>query len=320
MTYFLFFLGFVILIYGADRLIEGAASLGSRMGMSQVVVGLTIVALGTSLPELFINIFASVKGSTDLAIGNILGSNIVNTYLIIGVAAMIYPISTSKRTADILIPGTIFATAILWVLANDSIFGRENQSIGRPDGIVLLIFFIAFLYFVIFKPDKKEVENVELKIKELTFSRSFIYILLGAAGLYFGGNWIVNGSQKISADLGIAQSFIGLTLVAFATSLPELITSILSARKKNSSLAIGNAVGSNIINIFFVLGVTSLIRPIPFKDSMNMEIWMVIIASSLLILFVKITGKQKNTITRWEGALLIAAYVAFIVYSAITNS
>ena len=320
MTYFLFALGFVILIYGADKLIEGAASIGSKLGLSQVVVGLTIVALGTSLPELFINIFASIEGSTGLAIGNVLGSNIVNTYLIIGVAALIYPITVSKRTSDILIPGTIFATLTLWALANDSFFGRKTQEIGITDGVLLLLFFAGFIYFIIFKPEKQKTSIPEIKIKELPLFRSITFIILGAAGLYFGGDWIVKGSQKISSDLGVSQSFIGLTLIALATSLPELVTSIISARKKNSEMAIGNAIGSNIINIFFVLGVSSLINPIPFQKTMNFEIWMVIAASLLLLFFVKYTGKKKNTITKWEGALLIAAYIVFLVYSALKQA
>ena len=319
MTYILFVLGFIILIYGANKLVEGAAAIGSSFGMSQVVVGLTIVALGTSLPELFINIIAAVKGSTDLAIGNVLGSNVVNTYLIIGVAALIYPISVSGRTANILIPGTIFASAVLWVLANDSIFMRKVQEISRWDGAVLLIFFIAFLYFTIFKPDENDADAKDVIIKKMTRGKSILFILLGAAGLYFGGDWIVSGSEKISKDLGISQSFIGLTLVALATSLPELVTSIIAARNKNSALAIGNAVGSNIMNILFVLGVTSLVKPIPFYKYLNTSIWMVIIASLLLMLFVKFTGKQKNKVSRWEGALLIAAYVIFIIISAVNQ-
>ncbi len=320
MTYLLFAAGFVILIYGADKLIEGAASIGSKLGLSQVVVGLTIVALGTSLPELFINIFASIEGSTGLAIGNVLGSNIVNTYLIIGVAAIIYPITVTKRTSDILIPGTIFAALTLWALANDSFFGRDVQEIGTPDGIILLLFFAGFIYFIIFKPEKEKAVIPEIKIKELPAVKSIAFIILGAAGLYFGGDWIVKGSQKISSDLGVSQSFIGLTLIALATSLPELVTSIISARKKNSDMAIGNAIGSNIINIFFVLGVSSVINPIPFQKSMNFEIWMVIAASLLLLLLVKYTGKKRNTVTKWEGALLIAAYIAFLIYSSLKQA
>jgi cation:H+ antiporter len=317
MVYFLFFLGFVILIVGANKLIEGAASIGEHLGLSQVVVGLTIVAVGTSLPELFINLFAAVKGNTDLAIGNILGSNIVNTYLIVGVAALIYPITVSKRTAERLIPGTILATAVLYLLANDDIFGRPATKIGRIDGVVLLLLFVAFLYYVVLRQDVNDKDaSKELEIKKLSIFKSVLFIFVGVAGLYFGGDWIVTGAEQISTDLDISQSVIGLTIVALATSLPELVTSILSARKKNSALAIGNAVGSNIINIFLVLGVSALIRPIEYKESLNFEVYMVIAAAALLLLFVKVTGKKYNTVTRWEGILLIAAYAGYILFSA----
>jgi cation:H+ antiporter len=285
------------------------------MGMSQVVVGLTIVALGTSLPELFINIFASIRGNTDLVIGNVLGSNITNTFLIVGTAAMIYAINVSKKTASVMIPASIFAAAVLFVLANDSVFGRENQAISTFDGVILLLFFAAFLYYALFKKDKSDDDNPKLKIKELTVLRSLIYIVAGAVGLYFGGDWIVNGAGKISDDLGVSQSVIGLTLIAGATSLPELVTSIIAAMKKNSAIAIGNAVGSNIFNIFFVLGISATIRPIPFNSTLNFQIGMVVASGFLLLIFVKWTGRKNNLINKIEGALLILAYVLFVVYS-----
>jgi len=316
-TYILFILGFVILIYGANKLVEGASSLGVKMGMSQVVVGMTIVALGTSLPELFINIFASIRGNTDLVIGNILGSNIANTLLIVGIAAVIYAINVSKKTASIMIPGSIFAAVVLLVLANDSFFGRPNQEIGTTDGIVLLVFFVGFIYFTLFKPDSSDKDNPNLKIKTISTALSIFYILAGAVGLYFGGDWIVKGAEQISSDLGVTQSVIGLTLIAGATSLPELVTSIIAATKRNSAIAIGNAVGSNIFNILFVLGISAVIRPIPFKPSLNFEILLVIASGLLLFLFVKWTGKKDNLINKVEGALLIAAYIFFIIYSVI---
>jgi cation:H+ antiporter len=315
LTYILFVLGFVVLIFGAHKLVEGAAGLGFRLGMSQVVVGLTIVALGTSLPELFINIFASIRGNTDLVIGNVLGSNITNTFLIVGAAAMIYAINVSKKTASVMIPASIFAAAVLFVLANDSVFGRENQAISTFDGVILLLFFAAFLYYALFKKDKSDDDNPKLKIKELTVLRSLIYIVAGAVGLYFGGDWIVNGAGKISDDLGVSQSVIGLTLIAGATSLPELVTSIIAAMKKNSAIAIGNAVGSNIFNIFFVLGISATIRPIPFNSTLNFQIGMVVASGFLLLIFVKWTGRKNNLINKIEGALLILAYVLFVVYS-----
>ncbi len=315
--YVLFVLGFVILIFGAHKLVEGASSLGVKWGMSQVVVGLTIVALGTSLPELFINIFASVRGNTALVIGNILGSNIANTFLIVGVAAVIWSIKVSKKTASVMIPGSVFAALVLLVLANDALFGRPGGEIGRADGVVLLIFFVLFLYYTLFKPDKSDDDSPDLKIKTISTGRSVLYIFLGIAGLYFGGDWIVKGAEKISLDMGISQSVIGLTLIAGATSLPELVTSIIAAAKKNSAIAIGNAVGSNIFNIFFVLGVSAVIRPIPFDVSLNFEILMVVASGLLLWVFVKWTGKTDNMINRVEGILLIAAYLLFILYSVL---
>jgi cation:H+ antiporter len=315
LTYILFVLGFVVLIFGAHKLVEGAAGLGFRLGMSQVVVGLTIVALGTSLPELFINISASIRGNTDLVIGNVLGSNITNTFLIVGTAALIYAIDVSKKTASVMIPASIFAAVILFLLANYSIFGGEDKAITTLDGIVLLLLFAVFLYYALFKKDKSDDDNPKLKIKELTVLRSLIYIVAGAVGLYFGGDWIVNGAGKISDDLGVSQSVIGLTLIAGATSLPELVTSIIAAMKKNSAIAIGNAVGSNIFNIFFVLGISATIRPIPFNSTLNFQIGMVVASGFLLLIFVKWTGRKNNLINKIEGALLILAYVLFVVYS-----
>lgn len=315
LTYILFVTGFVVLIFGAQKLVEGAASLGFKLGISQVVVGMTIVALGTSLPELFINIFASVRGNTGLVIGNVLGSNIANTFLIVGVAAFIYSIEVSKKTASIMIPGSIFAAVILGVLANDSFFGREKQEIGVTDGIILLLFFAGFLYYTLFKPDKADKDDPDVEIKDISVWRSAIYIVLGGVGLYFGGDWIVKGAEQISLDLGIGQSVIGLTLIAGATSLPELITSIIAATKKNSAIAIGNAVGSNIFNIFFVLGVSAVIRPIPFNPGLNKEIALVILSGLLLWMFVRITGKKNYLINKIEGTFLILAYIVFILYS-----
>ena len=316
-TYVLFIVGFIVLIYGAHKLVEGASSLGVKVGLSQVVVGMTIVALGTSLPELFINIFASVRGNTALVIGNVLGSNIANTFLIVGVAAVIYSIKVSKKTASVMIPGSVFAAVVLLVLANDAVFGRATQEIGRADGVVLLIFFVGFLYYTLFKPDKSDVDDADVQIKTISIGLSLLYIIIGVAGLYFGGDWIVKGAEQISIDLGVSQSVIGLTLIAGATSLPELVTSIIAATKKNSAMAIGNAVGSNIFNIFFVLGVSAVIRPIPFDASLNFEIIMVIASGLLLWVFVKWTGKTDNLINRVEGIFLIAAYLLFIFYSVL---
>ncbi len=311
-TYILFIAGFVILIFGAKFLVDGASSIGIKAGLSQLLVGLTIVALGTSLPELVINVFASLQGSTGLAIGNVLGSNIMNTLLIVGVAAIIYPIkvesSVCKRDSWI----NLIAILLVAVLANDLFFGRTNSEIDRTDGIILLIFFIILLYVLFSKPaGDSNTDNGGSKI--LTYSRSIIYIIIGGLGLFFGGKWIVDGATTIANDMGVSESTIGLTLVAMATSLPELVTSVIAALKKNTDIAIGNALGSNIFNIFLVLGTSATIHPIDFDSHLNVEIGILITASLFLMLVIRF-GKTTRTITRMEGIFLTVGYFGFLFW------
>jgi len=313
-TYLSFFSGFVILIAGAQMLVNGASSIGIKLKVSQMVMGLTIVALGTSLPELIVNIFAGIKGNTDLAIGNILGSNITNMLLVVGVAALIIPIHFQKKTLKRDIPFSLFAPVLLFVLANDFIFGRPNI-ISRYDGIILLIFLGFFLYFTFFKQGEKS-DTEQEDFKQYSWGLSVLYIVLGGLGLYFGGEWIVDGAVKIATAIGISQTAMGLTLVAGATSLPELATSIIAARKNNADMALGNAVGSNILNILLVLGVTALIKPIPYAPRLNIELGLVLTSGLLLLAFAKL-GKTKNTLNRTEGILLVMIYVAFIYFTTV---
>ena len=312
LTYTLFILGFVILIYGAKLLIDGASSLGTKAGLPQLIIGLSIVALGTSLPELVINVFASIEGSSGLAIGNVLGSNIMNTLLIIGVTAIIYPIkvssAVSKRDSWI----NLLAILIMAVLANDQIFGKTNTFIDNTDGIILLVLFIALLYFLFKSKDDALEKEVDTKL--IPNYKALFYIIAGIAGLFFGGKWIVSGVSAISTDLGISESTIGLTIIAVATSLPELVTSIVAALKKNTDIAIGNALGSNIFNIFLVLGTSAVINPIPFEKGLNMEIGILLVSSLFLILTMRV-GSTKSTITRIEGILLSAIYIIFLIWS-----
>jgi cation:H+ antiporter len=313
MVYILFVIGFVILILGAKLLVDGASSIGVKVGLSQLIIGLTIVAFGTSLPELVINVFASLEGSSGLAIGNVLGSNIMNTLLIVGVAAIIYPIKVDslvcKRDSWI----NLFAILLVAILANDLLFGKQQKVIDRVDGIILLIFFVIMLYVLFSNFGKKNNSN-ENEIPSLTYSKSIILIILGSLGLFFGGKWIVSGASVISIELGISESTIGLTLIAIATSLPELVTSIVAALKKNTDIAIGNALGSNIFNIFLVLGTSALIHPINFESSLNIEIGILIVASLFLMLVIRL-GSKKRTITRVEGIFLALAYFIFLFWS-----
>ncbi len=312
LTYFLFVIGFIILILGAQAMVNGASGIGLKLKVPQMVMGLTVVALGTSLPELIVNVFASIQGSTNLAIGNVLGSNITNTLLVVGVAAIIIPIRIGKKSLTQDIPYSMAIVVILFLLGNDWIFGRPDR-INRLDGVILILFLLVFLYSVFFK---QEAEDPLLKehLKPMGLGRAIIYVVLGSLGLYFGGKWIVDGALVIASAMGISETAMGLTLVSGATSLPELVTSIIAARKNNADMALGNAVGSNIMNILLVLGVSALIRPLPFPAHLNVELGLVFFASLLLVVFAKF-GKAKNTLSRWEGILLVIFYVAFIYFS-----
>lgn len=312
LTYILFFVGFIILIYGAKLLIDGASNIGTRAGLPQLIVGLSIVALGTSLPELVINIFASIAGSSGLAIGNVIGSNIMNTLFIVGVAAIIYPIKVGstvcKRDSWI----NLLAILIMAVIANDAIFGKSTDSIDLVDGLILLFLFIVLL-FILFTSKDGSLESEVNQIKQ-TYLRSVIEITIGVVGLFFGGKWIVEGVSAISTDMGISESTVGMTIIAIATSLPELVTSIIAALKKNTDIAIGNALGSNIFNIFLVLGVSAVINPIPYNSTLNFEIGILLVASLFLIMTIRI-GSTKRTITRIEGVLLALAYIGFLIWT-----
>lgn len=314
LTYILTIAGFAALILGAKYLVDGASSIGIKIGMSQLLIGLTIVALGTSLPELIINVFASINGITGLAIGNVLGSNIMNTLLIIGVAALIYPIKVGedayKRDSVI----NLFAIMILLVLANDMFFGRDINLISRFDGIILLLLFVGFLYVIFSKTLKKKNDDEKNEHKVYSYLVSFIMIIGGAIGLYFGGTWIVDGATTIANDMGVSESTIGLTLIAMATSLPELVTSIIAALKKNTDIAIGNALGSNIFNIFLVLGASAVITPISYNSNLNFEIAILLISSLFVILAIKV-GKTSHTISKAEGGILTGLYLLFFVYT-----
>lgn len=312
LIYTLFVIGFAILIKGADLLVDGASSLGRKNGLSQTVIGLTVVALGTSLPELIINVFASLEGSSDLAIGNVLGSNLINTLFIIGVTALIFPIKMngSKYRTDVLF--NVFAILILVVIANDTIFSKETNVIDSVDGIILLILLAAFLYFS-FK--KGEVEIDDDKTKLHTNLKSILLIAAGIIGLYFGGKWIVGGVDKIGIDFGISQSVIGLTLIAVATSLPELVTSVIAALKKNTDLAIGNAIGSNVFNILLVLGASALINPISFNKTMNIELGLLLLSALAIMTFIQLNiGGLKRTISRLEGFILVVLYICYLIW------
>jgi len=312
LTYILFVIGFVILIKGADFLVDGASSIAKRLNISGIVIGLTIVAFGTSTPELIVNIFASVEGNTEIAIGNILGSNIANILLILGISSVIYPITAKRNTVIKEIPFSLFAALLLGIMANDFLIdGKGFSEITRIDGLVFLMFFAIFIYYT-FSITKSQEDIAESEVKSYSYLKSVFFIILGLIGLVVGGKWIVDGAVKLAESFNVSQSLIGLTVVAIGTSLPELATSAVAAYKKQTDIAIGNVVGSNIFNIFFVLGISAVIKPLPFKPSSNLDILMTIFAS--LLLFVTMYIGKKHILERWEGFVMVLLYVGYIVF------
>lgn len=296
-------------------MIDGASSLGRKFGVPQLIIGLTIVALGTSLPELVINVFASIKGNTELAIGNVIGSNMMNSLLIIGISATIYPISMAGNKSVREIWFSLFATIILFLLANCH-FGSGIAGISRTDGIILLVLLGGFIFYSFAGGGALRDESSQTNTPEMKTIFAVGFIILGIAGLYFGGKWIVSGAGQIAEDLGMSQSLVGLTIVAFATSLPELATSIVAALKKNSDLAVGNAIGSNLFNILLVLGLSAVIRPIPFDGKLNTDLVFLAGATLLVIIFVKANiGKTRKAISSLEGLILIIIYIIFLIIS-----
>ncbi|MCJ7581432.1 MAG: calcium/sodium antiporter [Candidatus Aminicenantes bacterium] len=307
-------LGFGILVLGAHFLVDGAVSTARNLKVSSLMIGLTVVAFGTSTPELFVNIHASLRGNAAIALGNILGSNIVNILLILGISAVIFPLAVGRGTVWKEIPLSLLAAILLGILANDRLIDRGGASIlTRTDGLVFLCFFIVFLYYTV-GIARNNVKREEEGHSRESFSllKSCLWMAGGLVALTFGSRWVAVGATGIARVLGASESLIGLTIVAIGTSLPELATSVSAALKKNPEIAVGNIVGSNIFNIFFILGVSPLIRPLPFQPGNNMDV-AVLIFSSLLLLFTMFTGKR-HRLDRWEGGLFIVLYVGYLAY------
>lgn len=310
----LLILGFVALILGANWLVNGATSVGIRAKLSPLIIGLTIVAFGTSLPEMIVNVFSCVKGSPGLAIGNIIGSNTMNILLILGVSSIIWPIDVSRVSIRRDIPVGFFATLIIALMANDFFMSKDAiVDVNWMEGIVLLLCGFAYLALTVLK--KSPDEPIEEAQEAMPWGKTILQLVVGIAGLYAGGELVSNNAQILARNWGMSESTIGLTVVATATSLPELITSIVAATKKNSGIAIGNVLGSNILNIFMVLGVSALITPLPFEPLMNKQLMILFAANILMLLFV-FTGKGRK-ISRWEGALLTLGYVGFMWFSLV---
>lgn len=294
--------GFALLIKGADWFVDGSSSVAARFGIPQLVIGLTIVAMGTSAPEAAVSISAAFSGNADITIGNIVGSNILNILIILGLSSVIVPIAVAKSTVRYEIPFMILITGLLLLL------GYDGQ-LGIIDGILFLVFFAAYLtyLFLMAKKDKNAQQEDE-GIKQLGVAKSIIFIVIGLAMIILGSNVTVDAASKIAEMFGMDERFIGLTVVALGTSLPELFTSVSAARKGNADIAIGNIVGSNIFNILFICGISALIIPIPFASNFIFDV-IIAIAAAVMLMLCSIIGKHK--LHRWAGVVMLLSYAAY---------
>ena len=314
--YLLLVIGFVILIKGADFMVSGASSIAKRFGISNLVIGLTIVAFGTSAPELFVNILSGINGQTELALWNVIGSNIANILLILWVAALVYPLQAKSSTIYKEIPFSLIASFALFFLAFDTLFsGTTENIITRGESMVLLLFFVLFFAYTFglskMGPDDST-ENQDTT-KQMSVMKSTLYIIGGLVWLSIGANFLVWSAKNIALWYGISESVIGLTIIAFGTSLPELATSVIASLKRNSDIAIGNVVGSNIFNLLLVLGATWSVTNIVVPDLLLTDIIIELAAITLLIVFMFFIGK-KGVITRFEGGILLGLYVIYMWY------
>ena len=311
-----FIAGLVLVILGADWLTKGASALARRFNISELVIGLTIVALGTSLPELVISVGSAIKGTPGIALGNVIGSNIFNGLLILGIAALITPIKFSHKMLSREIPFNMLASVVLLLVSGSMLVGGgEGEYITRYSGLILLCFLAVFIRYTFSITNDGEEEEV---VEQLSVVRTSLFIVAGLVGLIVGGNIFVDGATFVARALNISEAVIGITIVSAGSSLPELAVSVNAARKGNVGIALGNVLGSNILNIFFILGCSATITPIALSGFSYIDFY-VLLSSSLLIYLVGRFG-GKSIITRWEGALLVCGYLAYtgyLIYTAV---
>lgn len=300
--------GLIALIYGANSLVDGGSSLAHRLKVTPMVIGLTIVAFGTSTPELVVNLVSSLEGSSALALGNVVGSNIFNTLAILGITALIVPLGVKKMTTWVEIPLAALAAALVLLF----VYGERDCIISRTEGICLLVFFIIFLiYTFVLAKTSIDSEEENLQIKDYSIWKSCLFILIGLGGLIIGGRLLVTNAIYIAQAFGISERIIGLTIVSIGTSLPELATSIIAAHKKNADIAIGNVVGSNIFNTFLILGASATITPLQAPVGSMLDLTTNIVSSVLLFIFI-FTG-QGRKINRWEGGIFFTMYILYMI-------
>ncbi|WP_421976125.1 calcium/sodium antiporter [Roseivirga seohaensis] len=302
--------GLALLITGAHGLVDGASALAKKFKVSDLAIGLTIVAFGTSAPELVVSVFASFQNHQDIVFGNVIGSNNFNLFIILGITGLIAPMVVQSSTIWKEIPISFLGIALAYMLTHH-IFGTDQNILTRLDGLILLILFGFFLYYVYnqLKSDPVVIEN-----KAVTYSnlKTYSYIIFGLAGLVIGGRLLVTTAVDMATTFGMSEKLIGLTIVAAGTSLPELATSVVAAFKKNSDIAVGNIIGSNIFNLFFILATSAVIRPIAYDTVFDLDLY-ILSGGTIFVFIAMFTGKKKK-LDRWEAAILLVSYIAYLVY------
>jgi cation:H+ antiporter len=302
-------LGFGLLIVGANWLVDGSSSLARKFKVSDLAIGLTVVAFGTSTPELVVNVFAAVDGHHDIVFGNILGSNNFNLFIILGIAGLITPLVVKSSTVWKEIPLSFIALLLLFLMANDFLIPGQNL-LSRIDGLILISLLILFLFYV-FRQVKTDVE-VHRDFKEISTPRIIALIAFGLGGLIAGGRLVVVNAVDLATDMGVSEKIIGLTIVAAGTSLPELVTSVIAGIKKNNDIAIGNIIGSNIFNIVFILGLSALLKPQEYNPAFNTDIFMV--AFGTLFLFLAMFAGKRHRLDRWEAGIMLLIYIGYTLF------
>lgn len=313
MTALIIVFGFVFLLLGAEGLVDGTSGLAKRFGISNLLIGMTVVAFGTSMPEFVVNMLSVAEGQTDLALTNIVGSNIINIFVILGLTALVYPIASARSARVFDIPMNILAGIVVLVAVLVTLPFESVPGMSRLSGVILLLIFGIFMYHSV-KTAKAEPDSTE-DFKPMPLAKSLIYIVLGLAGLIVGGEMIVRGSVRVATELGVPDAIIGLTIVALGTSLPELATSVVAATKHNCDLALGNIVGSVSFNVFFILGTSALLRPLPAYEGIILDGIMATLGAVLV--WLGVISNRQHQLKRWHGALLLTVYAAYLTYRLI---
>ena len=318
MSYIILIAGFVLLIKGADYFVEGASNIAIKLSVSPLLVGLTIVAFGTSSPEATVSILAALDDNAGMVLGNIVGSNIFNITMVLGVTAMITPLTVKSETIRKEIPFSLLAAVVLLILMADVLLnGAADNIVSRGDGLIILLFFSVFLYYVfeMAMKNRSESDNTVDTDVGAPWGKNILYTVGGLAAIIFGGRLVVDSATEIALSLGMSETLVGLTIVAIGTSLPELITSVTAALKNRGDIAIGNAVGSSIFNIFFVAGSAAAVAPLTLDAKIFTDTWVMILLTVLLLIF----SRTRYSIGRWEGFVLVFAYIIYMIYIIMRN-